>query len=99
MLLGSTARLVREADILTAIGVSTVYTMWDPQHLTTHGTCCLGCWLDPKTGMGDVENTLAAIGARTPITRPSVAIHNIVTTQTKTITQAGSEDHTAVLKK
>jgi hypothetical protein len=32
---GSRALLVRRADKLTAICEPTVYTMWDPQHLTT----------------------------------------------------------------
>jgi hypothetical protein len=35
MFLGSKARLVRRADNLTAICEPIVYTMWDPQHLTT----------------------------------------------------------------
>jgi hypothetical protein len=34
MFLGSSAQLVRRADNLTAICEPTVYTMWDPQHLT-----------------------------------------------------------------
>jgi hypothetical protein len=35
MFLGSRARPVRRADNLTAICEPIVYTMWDPQHLTT----------------------------------------------------------------
>jgi hypothetical protein len=35
MFLGSEVRPVRKADNLTAICEPTVYTMWDPQHLTT----------------------------------------------------------------
>jgi hypothetical protein len=35
MFLGSRARLARKAGNLTAIFEPIVYTMWDPQHLTT----------------------------------------------------------------
>jgi hypothetical protein len=35
MFMGSKVRLVFGADNLTAIYVPIVYTMWDPQHLTT----------------------------------------------------------------
>jgi hypothetical protein len=35
MFLGSKARPVRKADNLTAIYKPTVWTTWDPQHLTT----------------------------------------------------------------
>jgi hypothetical protein len=37
MFLGIKSRPVRKADNLTAICEPIVWTMWDPQHLTTHG--------------------------------------------------------------
>jgi hypothetical protein len=44
MFLGSRARPVRRADNLTTIREPTVYTIWDPQHLTTllASTACQG---------------------------------------------------------
>jgi hypothetical protein len=35
MFLGSKARPMLRADNITAICEQTLYTMWDPQHLTT----------------------------------------------------------------
>jgi hypothetical protein len=35
MFVGSRARPVRKADNLTATREPTVYTMWDPEYLTT----------------------------------------------------------------
>jgi hypothetical protein len=43
MFLWSKALLVRRADNLTAICEPTVYTMWDPYHITTlwaSNACC-----------------------------------------------------------
>jgi hypothetical protein len=44
MFLGSRARPVRRADNVTAICEPIVYTLWDPQHLTTvqASTACYG---------------------------------------------------------